>query len=88
MASPSINEEHLDQEKDSDSSKRDEVLLNVMRPDYERPAAPPAMEPLYDLTDSGKVCGKYLYLPKLAVEIIKNGLSTNFFETRISLVTF
>lgn len=71
----------MDQEKDSDSSKRDEVLLNVIRPDYERPAAPPPMEPLYDLTGSGKVGGKYLYLPKLAVEIIKNSLSMNFFET-------
>lgn len=72
VASPSISEEHLDQEKDSDGSNRDEVLLNVIRPDYERPAAPPPMEPLYDLTDGGKVCGKYSYLSKLAVGIIKN----------------
>lgn len=38
----------------------DEVLLNVIRPDYERPAAPPPVEPLYKLTDDGKVQGKHL----------------------------
>lgn len=81
MASPSISQEHLDQEKDLDSSNRGEVLLNVICPSYERPAAPPPMEPLYDLTDSGKVCGKYLHLPKLAVEVVKNSLSMNFLET-------
>uniref|UniRef100_H3C0F9 ATP-dependent DNA helicase Q4 n=1 Tax=Tetraodon nigroviridis TaxID=99883 RepID=H3C0F9_TETNG len=35
----------------------DEVLLNVIRPDYERPAPPPPVEPLYDLDDAGKVRG-------------------------------
>ncbi|XP_035284076.1 ATP-dependent DNA helicase Q4 [Anguilla anguilla] len=33
----------------------EEVLLNVMRPDYEKPAPPPPMEPLYDLGEDGKV---------------------------------
>lgn len=56
----STSEERLHHEKDVDASKRDEVLLNVIRPDYERPPAPPPMEPLFDLADNGKVCGKYL----------------------------
>uniref|UniRef100_A0A3Q2DW61 DNA 3'-5' helicase n=1 Tax=Cyprinodon variegatus TaxID=28743 RepID=A0A3Q2DW61_CYPVA len=33
----------------------DEMLLNVIRPDYERPAPPPPMEPLYPLTEDGTV---------------------------------
>ncbi|XP_023667819.1 ATP-dependent DNA helicase Q4 [Paramormyrops kingsleyae] len=32
-----------------------EVLLNVIRPDYERPQPPPPMEPFYDLGEDGKV---------------------------------
>ncbi|XP_056597984.1 ATP-dependent DNA helicase Q4 [Triplophysa dalaica] len=32
-----------------------EVLLNIIRPDYERPAPPPPLEPLYTLKDDGKV---------------------------------
>lgn len=32
-----------------------EVLLNIIRPDYERPAPPPPMEPLYTVKDDGKV---------------------------------
>lgn len=58
MASPSFNEEELHHEKEVDSNHKDEVLLNVIRPDYERPAPPPPMEPLYDLKDDGKVRGK------------------------------
>ncbi|XP_070777641.1 ATP-dependent DNA helicase Q4 [Enoplosus armatus] len=55
VASPSINEEQPYQEKEVDSNNKDEVLLNVIRPDYERPAPPPPMEPLYHLKDDGKV---------------------------------
>ncbi|KAJ8386837.1 hypothetical protein AAFF_G00166320 [Aldrovandia affinis] len=33
----------------------EEVLLNVIRPDYERPAPPPPVEPLYSLGEDGKV---------------------------------
>ncbi|CAB1320464.1 unnamed protein product [Coregonus sp. 'balchen'] len=33
----------------------DEVLLNVIRPDYERLPPPPPMEPLYPLGEDGKV---------------------------------
>ncbi|XP_034401343.1 ATP-dependent DNA helicase Q4 [Cyclopterus lumpus] len=53
--SPSITEEQQLQEKEGDSNHKDEVLLNVIRPDYERPAPPPPMEPLYPLGDDGKV---------------------------------
>nr|XP_033492417.1 ATP-dependent DNA helicase Q4 isoform X1 [Epinephelus lanceolatus] len=54
-APPSITEEQPSQEKEVDSNRKDEVLLNVIRPDYERPAPPPPMEPLYQLRDDGKV---------------------------------
>lgn len=57
MTSPSLGKEELHQEREVDGNK-DEVLLNVIRPDYERPAPPPPMEPLYDLKDDGKVQGK------------------------------
>lgn len=50
-----------EQEKAGDSNNKDDVLLNVIRPDYERPAAPPPMEPLYPLKDDGKVQGKHAY---------------------------
>lgn len=60
VASPSVTEEQPDQEKEVDSNQKDEVLLNVIRPDYERPAAPPPVEPLYQLSDDGKVQGKYI----------------------------
>ncbi|KAM3596914.1 uncharacterized protein V6R79_022830 [Siganus canaliculatus] len=52
VASSSTNEEQPHQEKEVD---KDEVLLNVIRPDYERPAPPPPVEPFYELTDEGKV---------------------------------
>ncbi|XP_044028662.1 ATP-dependent DNA helicase Q4 isoform X2 [Siniperca chuatsi] len=55
VASPSIDEKRPYQEKEVDSNHKDEVLLNVIRPDYERPAPPPPMEPLYHLKDDGKV---------------------------------
>ncbi|XP_061598358.1 ATP-dependent DNA helicase Q4 [Cololabis saira] len=55
VAYPSVKEEQHQLEKGADSNKDDETLLNVIRPDYERPAAPPPMEPLYPLTDTGKV---------------------------------
>ncbi|XP_047460205.1 ATP-dependent DNA helicase Q4 isoform X2 [Mugil cephalus] len=50
-APPGIGE---DQEKEN-MDQKDEVLLNVIRPDYERPPPPPPMEPLYHLSDDGKV---------------------------------
>lgn len=59
-ASPSIDEQQPCQETGSYMNPTDEVLLNVIRPDYERPAAPPPVEPLYKLTDDGKVQGKHL----------------------------
>lgn len=59
VASPGIKEEQPYQEKEVDGHHKDEVLLNVIRPDYERPAPPPPMEPLYDLRDDGKIQGKH-----------------------------
>ncbi|XP_071356791.1 ATP-dependent DNA helicase Q4 isoform X3 [Trachinotus anak] len=54
VSSPSvIAEQH--QENEADRKHQDEVLLNVIRPDYERPAPTPPMAPLYHLTDDGKV---------------------------------
>uniref|UniRef100_A0A3Q1IGJ1 DNA 3'-5' helicase n=1 Tax=Anabas testudineus TaxID=64144 RepID=A0A3Q1IGJ1_ANATE len=55
MSSSSVQDEHQHQEDDVDHKHKDEVLLNVIRPEYERPAPPPPMEPLYPLTDDGKV---------------------------------
>ncbi|CAJ1083398.1 ATP-dependent DNA helicase Q4 [Xyrichtys novacula] len=54
-ASPSVKEEQQYQEKETDRNQKDEVLLNVIRPDYERPAPPPPMEPLYRPREDGKV---------------------------------
>ncbi|XP_033980313.1 ATP-dependent DNA helicase Q4 isoform X3 [Trematomus bernacchii] len=54
-ASSSTAEEQPSQDKQGDGSTKDEVLLNVIRPDYERPVVPPPMEPLFPLTDDGKV---------------------------------
>ncbi|XP_030002338.1 ATP-dependent DNA helicase Q4 isoform X1 [Sphaeramia orbicularis] len=53
-ASPNIKNEQ-NKQKEVDVKQKDEVLLDVIRPDYERPAPPPPMEPLYDLKDDGKV---------------------------------
>uniref|UniRef100_A0A3B4BDL0 DNA 3'-5' helicase n=1 Tax=Periophthalmus magnuspinnatus TaxID=409849 RepID=A0A3B4BDL0_9GOBI len=52
--SQSISEEST-QDIDEDSKKQDEILLNVIRPDYERPPPPPPMEPLFPLVENGKV---------------------------------
>ncbi|KAG8005299.1 ATP-dependent DNA helicase Q4 [Nibea albiflora] len=57
VASPSDKEGQPYQEKEVGSNPTDEMLLNVIRPDYERPPPPPAMEPLYHLKDDGKVQG-------------------------------
>ncbi|KAK1880138.1 ATP-dependent DNA helicase Q4 [Dissostichus eleginoides] len=54
-ASSSTAEEQPSQDKQGDGNTKDEVLLNVIRPDYERPVVPPPMEPLFPLTDDGKV---------------------------------
>ncbi|XP_077404749.1 ATP-dependent DNA helicase Q4 [Vanacampus margaritifer] len=45
------------EEQEPENTGTDEALLNVIRPDYERPAPPPPVEPLYSLTDDGKVQG-------------------------------
>ncbi|KAI4900356.1 hypothetical protein NFI96_024996 [Prochilodus magdalenae] len=47
---PSVGEDAEEKE-----DKGEEILLNVIRPDYERPPPPPPMEPLYKPTESGKV---------------------------------
>ncbi|XP_036411164.1 ATP-dependent DNA helicase Q4 [Megalops cyprinoides] len=43
------------EQSEENAAEEEEILLNVMRPDYERPAPPPPMEPLYDLGEDGKV---------------------------------
>ncbi|XP_041739473.2 ATP-dependent DNA helicase Q4 [Coregonus clupeaformis] len=54
VAPPSVKEENESQgEKQQEDG--DEVLLNVIRPDYERPPPPPPMQPLYPLGEDGKV---------------------------------
>lgn len=56
-----MKEEGLSQPEGSDGAKQsDEVLLNVIRPDYERPLAPPPMEPLYQPGEDGKVQGNVM----------------------------
>lgn len=47
---PSVAEDAAEEKED----KGEEILLNVIRPDYERPAPPPPMEPLYEPTEDGK----------------------------------
>uniref|UniRef100_A0A8C6S3Z8 DNA 3'-5' helicase n=1 Tax=Neogobius melanostomus TaxID=47308 RepID=A0A8C6S3Z8_9GOBI len=47
--------ENSTQDNAEDSKKQDEKLLNVIRPDYERPPPPPLMEPLFPLGEDGKV---------------------------------
>lgn len=61
VGSHSTSEEQQENEKDVNINHTEEVLLNVIRPDYERPAPPPPVEPLYHLKDDGKVQGKYLH---------------------------
>lgn len=53
VASPSVAEADADDQED----KQGEILLNVIRPDYERPPPPPPMEPLYSVKEDGKVRG-------------------------------
>ncbi|XP_063041795.1 ATP-dependent DNA helicase Q4 [Engraulis encrasicolus] len=53
VAAPSVKEEEED--GDEGQGKQEETLLNVIRPDYEKPPPPPPMEPLYGLNDEGKV---------------------------------
>lgn len=55
FVSQSTEEEQSTQDNDEDSKKHDVMLLNVIRPDYERPAAPPPMEPLFPLGENRKV---------------------------------
>ncbi|XP_041759672.1 ATP-dependent DNA helicase Q4 [Coregonus clupeaformis] len=52
VAPPSVKEE---KEGEKQENGGDEVLLNVIRPDYERLPPPPPMEPLYPLGEDGKV---------------------------------
>lgn len=70
-AAASPSEEQSDQEKNGGVYPTDEVLLNVIRPDYERPAPPPPVEPLYNLDDAGKVQGKQFFRSS-SNEILKN----------------
>ncbi|MCJ8746110.1 hypothetical protein PDJAM_G00138050 [Pangasius djambal] len=44
-----------DEADEKEEDRGEEILLNVMRPDYERPAPPPPMEPLYSPREDGKV---------------------------------
>lgn len=62
-------------EEAATSGREDDVLLNVIRPDYERPAPPPPMKPLYPLTEDGKVQGKSCKL----------GLSLSGNKTRLEM---
>lgn len=55
LVSAKVYKEQPQQDNDEDCKKQDEMLLNVMRPDYERPAPPPPMEPLFPLREDGKV---------------------------------
>ncbi|KAJ7991733.1 hypothetical protein DPEC_G00286940 [Dallia pectoralis] len=55
VAPPSVRDE-IDSPGGKQEENADvEVLLNVMRPDYERPPPPPPMEPLYPPGEDGKV---------------------------------
>ncbi|XP_034016922.1 ATP-dependent DNA helicase Q4 isoform X2 [Thalassophryne amazonica] len=83
-ATGTLREQPLDHVKEDpqrqdrvDSSHKDDQLLNVIRPDYERPAPPPPMEPLYDLKDDGKVQGTptevYAALRELGYESFRQG---------------
>lgn len=59
--SSSVGDEADEKEED----RGEEILLNVMRPDYERPAPPPPREPLYSPREDGKVQGKSIDLTML-----------------------
>ncbi|XP_053349184.1 ATP-dependent DNA helicase Q4 [Clarias gariepinus] len=45
----------VDEADEKGEDRGEEILLNVIRPDYERPAPPPPMEPLYSPQEDGKV---------------------------------
>uniref|UniRef100_A0A8K9Y290 DNA 3'-5' helicase n=1 Tax=Oncorhynchus mykiss TaxID=8022 RepID=A0A8K9Y290_ONCMY len=56
VAPPIVKEENEGLgEKQQQEDGGDEVLLNVIRPDYERLLPPPPMQPLYPLGEDGKV---------------------------------
>lgn len=56
LCSQPIMSSSVEDEADKKEDDRgEEILLNVMRPDYERPAPPPPMEPLYCPREDGKV---------------------------------
>ncbi|KAM4630506.1 ATP-dependent DNA helicase Q4 [Polymixia lowei] len=55
VAPSSAKDEQHHQGEEVNGKHSDDVLLNVIRPDYERPAPPPPMEPLYSLGENGKV---------------------------------
>ncbi|XP_039593277.1 ATP-dependent DNA helicase Q4 isoform X2 [Polypterus senegalus] len=46
---------HSSQENESEMKEEDYVLMNVIRPDYEKPTPPEAIKPLYHLEEDGKV---------------------------------
>lgn len=50
-----------DEADEKEEDRGEEILLNVVRPDYERPAPPPPMEPLYSPQEDGKVQRKSIY---------------------------
>lgn len=62
VASPSVGED-----ADEPEDRQGEILLNVIRPDYERPPPPPPMEPLYGLNEDGKVRGTPLLYQKATI---------------------
>lgn len=66
----------------------DEVLLNVIRPDYERPAPPPPVEPLYDLDIAGKVRGKHYFFSKTEKLKQKEILTDYSFAQTLCFVCF
>uniref|UniRef100_A0AAZ3PCM8 DNA 3'-5' helicase n=1 Tax=Oncorhynchus tshawytscha TaxID=74940 RepID=A0AAZ3PCM8_ONCTS len=55
VASPVVKEENEGLGEKQEDGGGDEVLLNVIRPDYERLLPPPPMQPLYPLGEDGKV---------------------------------
>ncbi|CDQ84861.1 unnamed protein product [Oncorhynchus mykiss] len=55
VAPPIVKEENEGLGEKQQEDGGDEVLLNVIRPDYERLLPPPPMQPLYPLGEDGKV---------------------------------
>ncbi|XP_051926271.1 ATP-dependent DNA helicase Q4 isoform X1 [Hippocampus zosterae] len=52
---PQDQDGRFKEEQEPENGNNDEALLNVIRPDYERPVPPPPVEPLYGLADDGKI---------------------------------